>query len=115
MSIDEVKEAMTAETWYSGSDALSVGMCDEVIETQERIAASIDKRIAKRFKNTPKNVTVSEEEEEPQLEEEKEDEVDQEEVEDESISYSVNSIENDGTVAEKALVLGNRIYRRKEN
>ena len=115
MSIDEVKEAMTAETWYSGSDALSVGMCDEVIETQERIAASIDKRIANRFKNTPKNITVSEEEEKPQLEEEKEDEIDPEVVEDESISYPVNSIENNGTVAEKALVLGNRIYRRKEN
>lgn len=115
MSLEEVKDAMTAETWYSGEEALAVGMCDEVIETEERIAACIDKRIANRFKNTPKNVAVSEANEDSEVKEVEEEEAELEEVEDESISYSVNTIEDDGTVAEKALVLGNRIYRRKEN
>lgn len=39
---EEVLEAMEAETWYSARAAKEVGFCDEVIETQERTAASLD-------------------------------------------------------------------------
>ena len=53
LGLDEVLAAMSAETWYTGPEALAAGMCDEVIETEQRMAASLDKAIAKHFKNVP--------------------------------------------------------------
>lgn len=61
MPVDEVMAAMAAETWFSAADALEHGLCDEVIETEERIAACIDARIASRYSHVPASVTVSDE------------------------------------------------------
>ena len=61
LSLDEVRDAMSAETWYTGEDALAAGMCDEVIETEQRLAACVDRAIAKRFRNMPEGMSVSDE------------------------------------------------------
>ena len=53
LSVDEVRAAMSAETWYTAAEAEDAGMCDEVIETGQRMAASIDQAIADRYSNMP--------------------------------------------------------------
>lgn len=58
MTLDEVTEAMGAETWYKGEDALAVGLCDEVIVTEQRVAACLGREIAERYRNIPEDVTV---------------------------------------------------------
>lgn len=58
LTLDEVRDAMTAETWYTAADAEAAGMCDEVIETGQRMAACIDRAIAGRFARIPEGVEV---------------------------------------------------------
>lgn len=58
MTLDEVTEAMGAETWYKGEDALAAGLCDEVIVTEQRVAACLGREIAERYRNIPEDVTV---------------------------------------------------------
>lgn len=58
LSIEETRGAMCAETWYTADEAREAGMCDEVIETEQRIAASIDQRLLCHFKNVPENIAV---------------------------------------------------------
>lgn len=53
---DAIAEAMKAETWYSAADALAVNLCQEVIETEERMAAYIDPAIAAHYQNTPETI-----------------------------------------------------------
>lgn len=59
LDIDQVRAAMCAETWYSAADAAEAGMCDEVIETGQRMAASLDRAIAKHFNNIPEGIGVT--------------------------------------------------------
>lgn len=49
--VDEVKDAMSAETWYAAQDAIDNGLADEIIETGERKAASLDKTVMQSFKH----------------------------------------------------------------
>lgn len=58
LEIEEVKAAMAAETWYGADEALAAGMCDEVLETEQRIAACVDRDMARHFKNIPEGVSV---------------------------------------------------------
>lgn len=58
MELDAVKAAMDAETWYRADDALAEGICDEVLETEQRIAACIDRSIADRYRNIPEDVEI---------------------------------------------------------
>lgn len=101
MELDEVTAAMDAESWFTGDDALKVGMCDEVIETGERIAASLDMAVASHFRSIPECLAEHPEEPEP--------------MPDEGASNAAATIgDNEAKDAEGAILLGNRIYR-KEN
>lgn len=122
LSMDEVKAAMIAETWYTAAEAMDAGMCDEVLETEQKIAACIDARLVKSLKNLPGEIVVTNELPEPPLEEEEivedsetpdETDTDVDETnEKEVISHSVNSLSDEaGASAVKACVLGNRVYR----
>lgn len=89
MALEDVRSAMDEETWYDAKTAVEVGLADEVVETEQRTAASIDRAILARFKHVP-------------------DAVDELEAE----SHAANNIpDNEGS---RLLVLGNRIYRVKE-
>ena len=109
MELDAVKDAMDAETWYFGNDALENGFCDEVIETERRIAARIDGKIAARFKNIPDGVeigdgAISEPAQEPTPEAPEDD-----------ASHALPTIgDNEVKDAEGAILLGNRIYRKEK-
>ena len=129
MTLDEVTEAMGAETWYKGEDALAVGLCDEVIVTEQRVAACIGSELAERYRNIPEGVTVVDADdadaaiaagsitagsitaalgiagapEEPQA------------GPDEGASHALPSIsDNEVKDAEGAILLGNRVYRKEQ-
>ena len=100
LTADEVVEAMDAETWYGAQHALDAGMCDEVIETQERMAASIDGRLAERFRNIPQAIGISAAAPQPAPEPAGEGE-----------SHAADSMSgNEPRAAKRAVLLGNRVY-----
>ena len=142
LDLDEVKAAMSAETWYTGDDALAAGMCDEVIETEQRMAACIDRSMAEHFKNIPEGVRVmgdagkaAQDQYESRMDgdaivirpigsafPETATTPDGIEAEDdagngaEGPSHAVPTISgNEAKDAEGAFLLGNRVYKRKEN
>ena len=98
MDVEDVRAAMDAETWYDGAAAVEAGLADEVIETDQRVAASIDRTILARFKHVPEaaiEALASPEAEEP-----------------EGKSHAANTMQqNEGS---RLLVLGNRVYQTKE-
>ncbi|MEC4294039.1 head maturation protease, ClpP-related [Adlercreutzia shanghongiae] len=119
MGIDAVAEAMSAETWYTAEDAKAAGLCDEVVETEQRVAARVDPAIAGRFRNVPKAVGAAPcsgadasgealpAGGEPEAK-------GGSELDEPAVSHAgdnMNPAEGEG----KAIVLGNRVYRRKEN
>jgi len=61
MGLEDVKDAMSAETWYFGDEAKNAGLCDEVIKTEKRGKAKISREFADRFKNIPEGVEVIDE------------------------------------------------------
>lgn len=94
MEVEDVKAAMDAETWYDAQTAVDSGLADEVVQTEQRVAASIDRAILARFKHVPEALA-----EEP-------------ETADEAKSHAANNMQpNEGS---RLLVLGNRVYRTKE-
>lgn len=101
LTLDEAKAAIAAETWYSAEDAKSAGMCDEIIQTEERVVACVDKAIADRYRNVPQNVRVVDASQSAQTVEN-------------GASHTVPMIP-EMTVAKAAIVLGNRVYHRKEH
>lgn len=114
LTLDEVTAAMDAETWFSGEDALEAGMADEVIETGQRIAASLDREIAAHFKNIPDGLAIAEapdiealsvpEESVPGI-------VGRLEPAETDASHAETSIcDNEAKGAEGAFLLGNRVY-----
>lgn len=112
MEIENVRAAMDAETWYRADDALAEGICDEVLETDQRIAACIDRSIANRYRNIPESVTIIDAQAEQPAEAMEEA---QDEQQAEGASHGESSISgNEAKVAEGATLLGNRIYLRKE-
>ena len=56
LTIDEVIEYMREETWFTADKALEVGLCTEVLETEERIAACVDDELAKHYRHVPENM-----------------------------------------------------------
>ena len=123
LDIDQVKEAMDAETWYTGGDALEAGLCDEVIETGQRMAASLDRAVAEHFRNIPEGLQIADEaaaeHDAGQSTEDAEDPATcgssrQDEPEN-GTSHALSSIgDNEVKDAAGAILLGNRVYR-KEN
>ena len=110
MDLDAVKDAMSAETWYKGEDALAVGLCDEVIVTEQRVAACLEKGIAERYRNIPDEVTVVDAQE-PEAEPETEPEAQPED----GASHALPTLsDNEAKDADGALLLGNRVYRKEK-
>lgn len=108
MELDAVRAAMCAETWFSANDALEADMCNEVIETEQRIAASLDRESAMRFRNIPECVRIVEKAPEPA-------ETPAAEPPADGASHPLSTISDDeGKDAAGAILLGNHVYR-KEN
>lgn len=59
MELTDVQDAMKNETWYNAEDAKDNGFADEVIQTEKRAAASLDKTILSHFKNVPESISKS--------------------------------------------------------
>lgn len=57
---DEIRDYMAAETWFTAESALEAGLCTEVNETEERMAACLDPDTAKHYNNVPAAVSVRE-------------------------------------------------------
>lgn len=118
MAVEDVARAMSAETWYTAEGAREAGLCDEVVETEERVAARIEPAIAARFLNVPESVYASGRRPEtdvavPPAASGSQGENAPEVVKPGKSHAGGNMI---GTESEgKAIVLGNRVYRRKEN
>lgn len=55
-----IRTMMQEETWLSADDALNYGFIDEITE-EVKVAASIDKSFAERYKNVPKNLMRNDE------------------------------------------------------
>lgn len=54
---DEIIEIMDSETWLTADECLEYGFCD-VVEKEKQMAASIDKTLLMRYKNTPGKLLV---------------------------------------------------------
>lgn len=52
---EEIIDIMDKETWLTASECEEYGFCD-VVEEEKNIAASIDKEILDRYRNTPKGL-----------------------------------------------------------
>ncbi|MCM3761041.1 Clp protease ClpP [Alkalihalobacillus oceani] len=50
---DEIVELMNEETWLTADECKEYGFCD-VVEEEKQLAASMDKTLLTRYKNTPK-------------------------------------------------------------
>lgn len=59
---DDVLADMAAETWYWGDEALEAGLCDEVVETEQRMAASLNRELAGMYAHVPETVHLVDEE-----------------------------------------------------
>lgn len=57
-TLDEIKNLMKAETWFSAESALETGFAQEVVTTEERMAACITSDIAENYKNMPAEIDV---------------------------------------------------------
>ena len=54
---DEIIEIMDSETWLTADECLEYSFCD-VVEKEKQMAASIDKTLLMRYKNTPGELLV---------------------------------------------------------
>lgn len=98
MDVEDVRAAMDAETWYGAADALDAGMADSIIETGQRIAASIDRTLAERYMHVPECLEIGE--------------ADEPEAPAES-HPEPNLVETEETEAAGAICLGNHVYKTK--
>lgn len=75
-SIEEINQAMSAETWYTAQESVDMHFADEIIETEERMAACLDRDLLKHYRNVPSRLALFNErtpdEEEKKKEEEEE-------------------------------------------
>lgn len=98
MDVEDVRAAMDAETWYGAEAAVEAGLADEVVTTEQRVAASIDRAMLARYRNAPSDVLIAASAGGPSGFDGK--------------SHAEDTIrENEGC---RLLVLGNRVYRTKE-
>lgn len=58
MELGDVQDAMKAETWYFGDEALDAGLCDEVVKTEKRGKAKLTRKFADQFKNVPDGIEI---------------------------------------------------------
>jgi ATP-dependent Clp protease, protease subunit len=58
LTIEQVLDYMADETWFTASDALECGLCTEVAETEERMAACIDPVAASRYRHVPEGIGI---------------------------------------------------------
>lgn len=58
MQLADVQAAMSAETWYFGEEAEKAGFCDEVIKTEKRGKAKLNRKFADQFKNVPDGIEI---------------------------------------------------------
>lgn len=58
LTIDQVLDYMADETWFTAAAALDCGLCTEVVETEERMAACIDPVLAQGYRHVPEAVNV---------------------------------------------------------
>lgn len=84
MAAEAVREAMDAETWYTAEAAVENHLADEVIATEQRMAASIDRALLARYKRPP--IAALEK------------------------SHAPNTIQG-GEGHGRSVVMGNRVYR----
>ncbi len=84
MAVEDVRAAMDAETWYGAEEAVRAGMADEVVETSGRVSNSLDPAMLARYRHVPSGLAES---------------------------HGADSIPAGGG---RPLVLGNRVYRTKE-
>ena len=114
LTLDEVRAAMTAETWYGADDALLAGMVDEVIETDQKIAACIDRTLASRYHNIPETVTLVDGRNPKPPAEEPVDEIPEEtaeEIPEEPADELELPEEPEHGIKQGCVLLGNRVYR----
>lgn len=99
LSHEEVCDAIDAETWYTAEEAELAGMCDEIIKTEERVAATIDRSIAARYHNIPRSIAIVD------------DAVPSQKPIEEGNSNLLITIE--GSEKPTSVILGNRVFTRK--
>lgn len=56
LTLEQVLDYMADETWFTGSDAVECGLATNLVETEERMAASIDAMLAKGYKHVPEAI-----------------------------------------------------------
>ena len=128
MGLDAVKDAMRAETWYFGDDAKTAGLCDEVIKTERRAKAHLDREFADLYKNVPEGIEVTDEA--PSGEQGPQDisasasfisagafprPASAQDAAEGGPSHALPIIgDNEATDAIRAILLGNRIYRKEQ-
>ena len=118
LTLDEVIEAMCAETWYTAADAEAAGMCDEVLVTEQRMAACVDRTIAGHFNRIPDSVQLvdvlegdGEGEALPPVEGAAEG---REDGGENATSHTLPTLsDNEAKDAAGAILLGNRVYRKE--
>lgn len=58
LTVEQVLDYMADETWFTAADALECGLCTEVVETEERVAACIDPKAAQGYRHVPDAISV---------------------------------------------------------
>lgn len=59
LTLEEVIDYMTAETWFTAEEALENGLATDVVETEERMAACIDPSMARNYAHVPEGISVA--------------------------------------------------------
>ena len=57
-SVAEIHDAMSAETWFSGKDAVAFGLCDRLLPSEATITAMAGDFDFAQFKNAPSALTL---------------------------------------------------------
>lgn len=118
MELVDVQAAMSAETWYFGEEAEKAGFCDEVIKTEKRSKAKIERKFADRYKNIPDGVEIVDEYPiDAQMLEATLEPTPEPAYEDpeNSASHALPTLsDNEDKDAEGAILLGNRLYRKEQ-
>ena len=58
LSVEQVLDYMANETWFTAAEAHECGLCTEVVETEERLAACIDPSVASTFRHVPSDIRI---------------------------------------------------------
>ena len=58
LTIEQVLDYMADETWFTASEAYDCGLATEVVETEERMVACIEPKMAARYVHVPEGVNL---------------------------------------------------------